>query len=130
MPGGWLHEHTNGRVHPITQEETSAGGNYAAVVEDVYEGAALDTALSSGEPDGGRNFDAKMGLPDLLGREEDSDYEDNNLEDAEDLPHVARCREPPDNPNIREDIEPPKSSPTYDPEAQQTQGESAAGEGG
>jgi hypothetical protein len=60
-----------------------------------------------------------MGLPDLLGPEEDSDCEED-LEDAEDLPHVARCREPPDKPTIPEDIEPPKSLPTDGPEAQQT----------
>jgi hypothetical protein len=104
-----------------TLEGTSARGAYAAEVKDVFGAGTLDTAFPSGEAEEGGNLDAEMGVPDLLGPEEDIEYDNEDLENAEDLPHVARCREPPDNPIIPKDIEPPKSSPANSAEAQPAQ---------
>jgi hypothetical protein len=48
------------------------------------------------------DLDEYAGIPDLLLPGDDSDDDDEEI-----LPRVTRCREPPNNPTIPEDIEPP-----------------------
>jgi hypothetical protein len=71
-------------------------------LEDVFGGEQLATAVPTGEVEGG--LDEYAELPDLLSPEDDSDDDDDKV-----LPRVAHCREPPDNPTIPEDIEPPQA---------------------
>jgi hypothetical protein len=73
-------------------------------LEDVFGGGQPATASPTGETEDAGTLNEEMGLPDLIAPEDDSDTEG----DDEVLPHVARCREPPDNPTLPEDIEPPK----------------------
>jgi hypothetical protein len=72
-------------------------------MEDVFGGEQLATALPTREVEEEGDLDEYAGIPDFLLPEDDSD------DDEEILPRVTRCRKPPDNPTIPEDIEPPQA---------------------
>jgi hypothetical protein len=75
-----------------------------AHMEDVFGGEQLATALRTGEVKEEGDLDEYAGIPDLLSPEDDSD---DDVEEI--LLRVTRCRKPPDNPTIPEDIEPPQT---------------------
>jgi hypothetical protein len=74
-----------------------------AHMEDVFGGEQLATALPTGEVEEEGDLDEYAGIRDLLSPEDDSD------DDEEILPRITRCCEPPNNPTIPEDIEPPQA---------------------
>jgi hypothetical protein len=84
----------------MAQEHAREKELCTAHMEDVFGGKQLATALPTGEVEEEGDLDEYVGFPDLL-PEDDSDDDDEEI-----LPRVTRCREPPDNPTIPEDIEP------------------------
>jgi hypothetical protein len=87
----------------MAQEHAREKELCTAHMEDVFGGEQLATALSTGEVEEEGDLDEYAGMTDLLSPEDDSD------DDEAILPRVTRCREPPNNPTIPEDIEPPQA---------------------
>jgi hypothetical protein len=90
----------------MAQEQAREKEICTAHMEDVFGGEQLATALPTGEVEEQGYLDEYAGISDLLLPEDDSDDDDEEI-----LPRVTRCREPPDNPTIPEDIE-PSQAPT------------------
>jgi hypothetical protein len=88
----------------MAQERTREKKLCTAQKEDVFGGEQLATALPTGEVEEEGDLDKYAEIPDLLSPEDDSDDDDEEI-----LPRVTRCREPPNNPTILEDIEPPQA---------------------
>jgi hypothetical protein len=88
----------------MAQGQAREKGLCTTHLEDVFGGQQLATAVATGEVEEEGDLDEYAGLPDLLSPEDDSDDDDEEI-----LPRVARCREPPNNPTIPEDIEPPQA---------------------
>jgi hypothetical protein len=89
----------------MAQEQAREKELCTAHMEDVFRGEQLATALPIGEFEEEGDLDKYAEIPDLLSPEDNSDDENEEI-----LPPVTRCREPPNNPTIPEDIEPPQAS--------------------
>jgi hypothetical protein len=88
----------------MAQEQAREKELCTAHIEDFFKGEQLATALSTGKVEEEGDLDECAEIPDLLSPEDDSDNDDKEI-----LPRVTRCREPPDNPTIPEDIVPPQA---------------------
>jgi hypothetical protein len=88
----------------MAQEQAKEKELCTAHIEHVFGGEQLATALPTGEVEEEGDLDEYAGIPDLLLPEDNSDDDDEEI-----LPRVTRCREPPNNPTIPEDIEPPQA---------------------
>jgi hypothetical protein len=100
--GSWQHQPARRQFHGARarKREGTLHGSHGGCLRR----RAARHALPTGEVGEEGDLDEYAGISDLLSPEDDSDDDDEEI-----LPRVTRCREPPDNPTIPKNIEPPQA---------------------